>query len=65
MMLDFCASMTCCCVCCWQIIMDRLYKAVQEKVSEGGKFQQALFNYAYEYKRKKFEAGFNTPLIDA
>jgi len=45
--------------------MDRLYKAVQEKVSEGGKFQQALFNYAYEYKRKKFEAGFNTPLIDA
>jgi len=45
--------------------MDRLYKAVQEKVSEGGKFQQALFYYAYEYKRKKFEAGFNTPLIDA
>jgi len=47
-----------------QIIMDRLYKAVREKVSEGGKFQQALFNYAYEYKRKKFEAGYGTPIID-
>ena len=50
---------------CWQIIMDRLYKAVREKVGEGSKFQQALFNYAYEYKCKKFEAGFSTPLVDA
>lgn len=46
------------------IIMDRLYKAVYEKVSEGGKFQRALFNYAYEYKRNKYEAGYETPLID-
>jgi len=45
--------------------MDRLYKAVREKVGEGSKFQQALFNYAYEYKCKKFEAGFSTPLVDA
>lgn len=44
--------------------MDRLYKAVYEKVSEGGKFQRALFNYAYEYKRKKYEAGYDTPLIN-
>jgi long-chain acyl-CoA synthetase len=44
--------------------MDRLYKAVYEKVSEGGKFQRALFNFAYEYKRKKYEAGYETPLID-
>jgi len=44
--------------------MDRLYKAVREKVSEGGKFRQALFDYAYEYKRKKFEAGYSTPIID-
>jgi len=51
-------------VCDVQIIMDRLYKAVHEKVSEGGRFQQALFNYAYEYKKKKFEAGYNTPLTD-
>ena len=47
-----------------QIIMDRLYKAVYEKVAEGGKFQRALFNYAYEYKKNKYEAGYETPLID-
>jgi len=45
--------------------MDRLYKAVREKVGEGSKFRQALFDYAYEYKRKKYEAGFCTPVIDA
>ena len=50
---------------CWQIIMDRLYKAVREKVGEGSKFRQALFNFAYEYKRKKYEAGYNTPFVDA
>lgn len=44
--------------------MDRLYKAVWEKVNEGGRFQQALFNFAFEYKKKKFDAGFNTPIID-
>ena len=44
--------------------MDRLYKAVYEKVSEGGKFQRALFNYAYQYKKNKYEAGYETPLID-
>jgi long-chain acyl-CoA synthetase len=46
------------------VIMDRLYKAVHEKVNEGGKFQLALFNYAFEYKKKKYEAGYATPLID-
>jgi len=45
--------------------MDRLYKAVREKVGQESKFQQALFDYAYEYKRKKFEAGFRTPIVDA
>lgn len=44
--------------------MDRLYKAVWDKVNEGGKFQQALFNFAFEYKKKKFDAGFDTPMID-
>lgn len=46
------------------VIMDRLYKAVWEKVNEGGQLQQALFNFAFEYKKKKFDAGFDTPIID-
>jgi len=44
--------------------MDRLYKAVCDKMDEGGKFQRALFNFACEYKRRQYEAGFDTPLLD-
>ncbi len=44
--------------------MDRLYKAVHEKVNEGGKFQKALFNFAYEYKHFRYEGGYSTPIID-
>ena len=47
-----------------QVIMDRLYKAVWEKVSEGGEFEQAVFKFAFDYKKKNYEAGFSTPLID-
>lgn len=46
------------------VIMDRLYKAVWDKVNEGGKFQKALFNFAFEYKKKNFDAGFDTPMIN-
>jgi len=46
------------------LIMDRLYKAVNEKVNEGGKFQKALFNFAYEYKKDRYESGYSTPLLD-
>jgi long-chain acyl-CoA synthetase len=46
------------------VIMDRLYKAVHDKIHEGGKFQQALFNFACDYKGKHFDAGYDTPLID-
>lgn len=45
--------------------MDRLYKAVHEKVNESSKFQKALFNFAYDYKKKRYENGYTTfPIID-
>ena len=44
--------------------MDRLYKAVHEKVAEGGEFQRRIFFIAYEYKKRKYIAGYKTPLID-
>ena len=44
--------------------MDRLYKLVWEKVNEGPEFKRKLFSFAYEYKRKNYEAGFDTPLCD-
>jgi len=46
------------------VIMDRLYKAVREKMNEASKFQKALFNFAYEYKRSRYESGYSTPILD-
>ena len=43
--------------------MDRLYKAVWEKVNEGGPFQKALFTFAYEYKKKRFDRGYDVPIF--
>ena len=44
--------------------MDRIYKAVWEKVNEGGPVKKALFTFAYEYKAAKIEEGLNTPLFN-
>lgn len=46
------------------VIMDRIYKAVWEKVSEGGNFSKALFKFAYDYKLKRIENGYDTPLFN-
>ena len=44
--------------------MDRIYKAVWEKVNGGGKFSKALFTFAYSYKLKNIERGSDTPLFN-
>lgn len=46
------------------MIMDRLYKGVWEKVNMGGSFSKALFEWAYNYKKKQIEKGRNTPILD-
>ncbi|XP_056004487.1 long-chain-fatty-acid--CoA ligase 4-like isoform X3 [Ostrea edulis] len=46
------------------MIMDRLYKGVWEKVNMGGSFSKALFEWAYDYKKKQIEKGRNTPILD-
>lgn len=46
------------------MIMDRLYKGVWEKVNMGGSFSRALFEWAYDYKKKRIENGYTTPLLD-
>lgn len=48
----------------FQMIMDRLYKGVWEKVNMGGSFSRALFEWAYDYKKKRIENGYTTPLLD-
>ena len=44
--------------------MDRLYKAVWEKVNEQGKMARALFQWAYDYKKRKILSGYDTPLFN-
>lgn len=46
------------------LILDRICKGVWDKMQEGSPLQYALFKYFYEYKKKHYEAGFGTPLLD-
>ena len=44
--------------------MDRLYKGVWEKVNGGGALGKALFNFAYDYKKRKIQSGYDTPFLN-
>ncbi len=44
--------------------MDRLYKAVMDKVSKGSTLKQALFYCMYERKREKIELGYDNPFLN-
>lgn len=46
------------------LILDRIYKGIIEKVSGGTTLQKTLFKFAFEYKRKWMERGFETPLLN-
>lgn len=46
------------------VIMDRLYKAVWDKVKSGGPFSRALFQFAYDYKLNSLEKGYDTPVFN-
>lgn len=47
-----------------KLILDRIYKGINEKVSSGTTLQKTLFKFAFEYKKKWMERGFQTPLLD-
>ncbi|XP_065172166.1 LOW QUALITY PROTEIN: long-chain-fatty-acid--CoA ligase 4-like [Atheta coriaria] len=46
------------------LILDRISKNIQEKVSKGSSFAKVLFKFAYEYKQQWKRRGYTTPLID-
>ncbi|XP_069684270.1 fatty acid CoA ligase Acsl3-like isoform X2 [Periplaneta americana] len=46
------------------LILDRIYKGVYDKVSKGSDFTQALFYFAYKYKKVWMKRGFDTPLMN-
>jgi len=49
---------------CYQLILDRIFKGINEKVSKGSWLKQALFDFAYQYKLKWNKRGFETPLLN-
>ncbi|XP_050444011.1 fatty acid CoA ligase Acsl3-like [Adelges cooleyi] len=46
------------------LILDRIYKGINEKISGGSTFQKTVFKFAFDYKRKWMRRGFKTPLMD-
>ncbi|CAH8436741.1 unnamed protein product [Schistosoma turkestanicum] len=45
-------------------VLERISKAVWEKVNAGGEFLQALFKFAYAYKCRRIHGGFPSFLVD-
>ncbi|XP_044752999.1 long-chain-fatty-acid--CoA ligase 4 isoform X3 [Coccinella septempunctata] len=46
------------------LILDRISKNIQEKVSKSGITKKVLFKFAYDYKEAWKRRGYSTPLID-
>ncbi|CAH0557572.1 unnamed protein product [Brassicogethes aeneus] len=46
------------------LILDRISKSIQEKVSKGGDLKKVIFKFAYDYKVKWTNRGYETPLVD-
>ncbi|BES89112.1 AMP-Hypothetical protein enzyme [Nesidiocoris tenuis] len=46
------------------LIMDRISKGVNDRVSKQTPFKRALFKFAFEYKKKWMKHGFSCPLVD-
>lgn len=47
------------------LILDRITKAVNERIARGTPMQKALFKLAYNYKAKWVRRGLSTPMIDS
>uniref|UniRef100_A0A0X3NLM0 long-chain-fatty-acid--CoA ligase n=1 Tax=Schistocephalus solidus TaxID=70667 RepID=A0A0X3NLM0_SCHSO len=45
-------------------VLDRIAKAVWEKVKEGGPLMEAIFRFAYNYKWRRLTTGFPSIIVD-
>ena len=52
-------------IACVPLILDRIYKSIQEKVEGGSALKKSLFNLAMQYKLDWFQRGYDTPIINA
>jgi len=51
-------------MCAVPMIMDRMRKAVLDKIKAGPRHTQLLFQFAYDYKLKQIRQGYDTPLLN-
>lgn len=52
------------CMTAVPLILDRISKGIQEKVSKGSAVARVLFKFAYDYKTSWVKRGYNTPLLN-
>ena len=46
------------------LILDRISKGVQERVSKGGILAKSVFSFAYNYKKRWMKCGYDTPILN-
>lgn len=51
-------------MCAVPLVIDRIYKGIQEKVSKKGPFMKKLLDFCYRYKSYYRKRGMQTPILD-
>ena len=46
------------------LMLDRIYKGIQDKIESGPPIKKALFNLAVQYKLNWQKEGYDTPIIN-
>ncbi len=46
------------------LILDRIYKGIQNNIAEKGAFSQMLVNYCIDYRRNWVSRGYDTPIMN-
>lgn len=51
-------------MCAVPLILDRIFKGIQENINKKGEFFKVLFEFCFKYKMDWLKRGFTTPLLD-
>jgi len=47
-----------------QLVLERICKGIQTKISEKGRIAQLMFDFFYKYKTEWIQKGYDTPLVN-
>lgn len=51
-------------MCAVPLVLDRIFKGIQENVNKKGPFFKALFDFCHKYKASWIRRGYSTPIMD-